>query len=144
MSAQSFKNHSRFVPAYHYFASTAILALLVGSGINAFDACNKKEGFYSATLICLMTVVIAIVWLYARVFALKAQDRAIRAEENLRHFAMTGKLLDSRLRMGQVIALRFASDAEFVALANKAADQNMSAKDIKMAIQNWKEDNNRV
>ncbi|MGD0361012.1 MAG: DUF6526 family protein [Bryobacteraceae bacterium] len=81
---------------------------------------------------------------YVRVFPLKAQDRAIRAEENLRHFVLTGKLLDPRLVMGQVIALRFAPDEEFVDLARKAADANMPAAEIKRAIKNWKADNYRA
>jgi len=144
MANQSFKNHARFVPLYHYFASTAILALIIGACINLFDALNKHDGLYSASLICLTSVILAIVWLYSRVFALKAQDRAIRAEENLRHFAMTGSLLDKRLRMGQIIALRFASDEEFVELAKKAAEQGLASKDIKAAIQNWREDNYRA
>ena len=57
---------------------------------------------------------------------------------------MTGSLLDNRLRIGQIIALRFASDEEFVALAKKAAEQSLSSKDIKMSITNWKADNYRV
>ena len=77
---------------------------------------------------------------FARGFSLKAQDRAIRAEENFRHYIATGQQLDSRLKVSQIIALRFAGDDEFVALAKKAANENMSAKDIKMAIQNWKGD----
>ena len=77
-------------------------------------------------------------------FALKAQDRAIRAEENLRHFALTGKLLDPRLDMRQVIALRFASDAEFVALARRAAADTLTPDAIKQAIQNWRADTYRV
>lgn len=144
MAEQNFKNHSRFVPLYHYITSTAILALIIGSSINLFDACNKKDGLYSASLICLISFVLLFIWFFARAFALKAQDRAIRSEENLRHFIATGKTLDSRLRMGQIIALRFAGDDEFVALVQKAANENMSAKDIKMAIQNWKADNNRA
>lgn len=144
MSEQNLKNHSRYVPVYHFIAPTALLALLIGSGINLSEACCKHEGLYSASLICLISVVLVILWWYTRAFALRAQDRAIRSEENLRHFAMTGKLLDSRLKMGQIIALRFASDEEFVALAKKAAEENMSAKDIKMAIRNWRADNNRA
>ena len=144
MAEQNLKNHGRYVPIYHFILPTALLALVVGAGINLFDACHKSDGLYSASLICLMSIVLIFIWFYAREFALKAQDRAIRAEENLRHFAMTGSLLDSRLKMSQVIALRFASNDEFVALAKKAAEQNMSSKDIKMAIQNWKEDNNRA
>ena len=144
MQEQNFKNHSRLVPMFHYVAFTAALFPFVMSIIHFIQSVMNGSGrLCAAATVSLVAAVILGLW-YSRVFALKAQDRAIRAEENLRHFAMTGKLLDSRLRMGQVIALRFASDAEFVALANKAADQNMSAKDIKMAIQNWKEDNNRV
>jgi hypothetical protein len=81
---------------------------------------------------------------FARSFALKAQDRAIRSEENLRYFAMTGKLLDSRLTVRQIIGLRFASDDEFVALAKRAAEENLSEDDIKKAVKNWKADTYRV
>ena len=149
MSEQNFKNHSRYVPFYHFVAPTALLALIVGSCINLYKACsncssNDHSGLYSASLICLMSFVILIVWWYSRAFALKAQDRAIRAEENFRHFIATGKALDSRLRMGQIIALRFAGDDEFAALAKQAVDENLSAKQIKMAIKNWKADNNRA
>ena len=80
----------------------------------------------------------------SRGFALKAQDRAIRAEENLRHYVLTGKLLDKQLRMGQIIALRFASDEELPALAQKAAEENLSNKQIKAAIRNWRADTYRV
>lgn len=144
MAEQNLKNHSRYVPLYHFITSTAILALIIGSIINLFDACNKKEGLYSASLICLSSIVLCLVWYFARAFALKAQDRAIRAEENLRHFAITGNLLDNRLRMGQIIALRFASNNEFVALAHRAAEENLTAADIKKAIVNWRADNDRA
>jgi len=144
MTEQNFKNHSRFVPLYHYVSATALLALIIGAGINLFDACNKKDGLYSASLIFVMSLVLTFVWYFARAFALKAQDRAIRAEERLRYFIATGKPLDSRLRMGQIIALRFAGDDEFVALAQKAADENLGNKEIKMAIKNWKADNDRA
>ena len=79
-----------------------------------------------------------------RMFAVKAQDRAIRAEENLRHFVLTGKLLDARLTIRQVIALRFASDDEFVALAQQAAEKNLEADAIKKAVKKWKADTYRV
>lgn len=149
MAEQNFKNHGRYLPFYHFIAPTAILALLVGSGINLYQACincthNDHNGLYSASLICLISFVLLVLWWYCRSFALRAQDRAIRAEENFRHFIATGKPLDSRLRMGQIIALRFAGDDEFVTLAKKAADENLPAKEIKMAIKNWKGDHNRV
>ena len=144
MAEQNFKNHARFVPMYHFILPIAILALIIGSSINLFDAINHNDGLYSASLICLMSMVMLFLWFYLRAFALKAQDRAIRAEESLRYFIATGKPLDKRLKMGQIIALRFAGDDEFVALVNKAASENMSRKDIKMAVKNWRADNNRA
>jgi hypothetical protein len=149
MSDQNFKNHSRYVPLYHFITSTALLALIVGSCINLYETCSDCEnehdgGLYSASLICLMSFVLLILWWYCRAFALRAQDRAIRSEENLRHFIATGKALDSRLRMSQIIALRFAGDDEFVELAKQAVDENLTAKQIKMAVKNWRADNNRA
>ncbi len=144
MAEQNFKNHARFVPMYHYVLPLAILAFIIGSVINLCDSLHKNDCLYSASLICLAGPVLLLLWWYSRVFALKAQDRAIRAEENLRCFIATGKALDSRLKMGQIIALRFAGDDEFVALAQKAVNENLGSKDIKMAINNWKSDNNRA
>lgn len=142
MKTQNFSNHSRLVGGWHGITFFAILALLVGSFINL--AHSAPENLYSASLICLVAVILGFFFAYARIFALKAQDRAIRAEENLRHFAMTGKLLPQELQIGQIIALRFASDNEFVALAQKAAAENLSSKAIKIAIQNWRADHHRV
>ena len=92
-------------------------------------------------------MIFAALWIlfwYARTFPLKAQDRAIRAEENLRHLALTGKLLDPSLTIRQIIALRFASDAEFVHLAARAAKDGLSSSEIKRAVQNWRADHHRV
>ena len=142
MQNQNLKNHSRFVPLYHYVTLPLLLLVLVGSIVNL---CNSaKENLYSASLLVALTFATILAALFARSFALKAQDRAIRAEENFRHYIATGQQLDNRLTMQQIIALRFAGDNEFVALTKKAANESMSAKDIKAAIQNWKGDYNRV
>ena len=149
MTEQNFKNHSRYVPLYHFITPTAILALIIGSCINLYEICSECEkkgddGLYSASLICLTSFVLLILWWYCRAFALKAQDRAIRSEENLRHFMATGKPLDSRLTMRQIIGLRFAGDDEFLALAKQVVEENLSEKQIKMAIKNWRVDNSRA
>ena len=144
MPDQNFKNHGRYVPLYHFILPFAILALIVGSVINLFDCLHKEDALYSASLICLVGPILLFLWFYGRHFALKAQDRAIRAEENLRHFAIAGSLLDPRLTMYQVVALRFASNAEFVALAHRAAEENMKPSEIKKAIQQWKADHSRA
>ena len=141
---QNFKNHGRMVPLYHYVLFALILVLLVFSTMNLFHTWHHHELHMGGALLFVMSIAILLTAWFTRAFSLKAQDRAIRAEENLRHFALTGKLLDSRLTMGQIIALRFAPDEEFVALAKKAAETNMPNKEIKMAIVNWKADNNRV
>jgi Family of unknown function (DUF6526) len=91
-----------------------------------------------------LTICVFMTAFFARTFALKAQDRAIRAEENLRHFVLTGKLLDSRLEPLQIVGLRFASDAEFPALALQAAEKGLSQKDIKALVKNWRPDFYRV
>lgn len=142
MQTQNFKNHSRFVAGYHYVTYSLLLLVLIGSIVNLVH--SAAENVYSASLLVVLTIATILVGFYARVFALKAQDRAIRAEENFRHFIATGQQLDSRLRLSQIIALRFAGDDEFVALVKKAADENLSAKDIKAAIQHWKGDYNRA
>ena len=77
-------------------------------------------------------------------YSFKAQDRAIRAEENFRHYILTGKPFDAQLRIGQIIALRFASDEELPGLAKKAVAEQLSQKQIKEAIKNWRADHHRV
>jgi len=95
-------------------------------------------------MLLLLSVILVLMAWYLRIFALKAQDRAIRAEENFRYYLATGKVFPKELRMGQIIALRFASDDEFVALTAKTVAENLSNKQIKELIKNWKADHNRV
>jgi len=121
-----------------------IVLLLGGSALNLSRCLDHHAGRLSASLIALLSVAIVLVTGFSRTFALKAQDRAIRAEENLRHFAMTGKLLDKRLTVSQIIGLRFASDGEFVALAQRAADEGMSRDAIKREVKNWRADHDRL
>jgi hypothetical protein len=142
MKEQNFKNHAQMVPGFHYLTFGGIIALLGGS-INYLLKSSAENKYLAALLVLASVVFILIAW-FTRIFALKAQDRAIRAEENLRHYVLTGKLLPSSLRVGQIVALRFAPDAEFPALVEKAAANNLSGKEIKESIQNWKADFYRV
>ncbi len=142
MKEQNFSNHAQMVPGFHYLTFGGIIALLGGS-IN-YLLKSSPENKYLASLIVLSAIIFVLVAWFTRTFALKAQDRAIRAEENLRHFVLTGKLLPVSLSVAQIVALRFASDAEFVALVAKAAAENLSGKEIKQSIQNWKADHYRV
>lgn len=142
MSEQNFKNHGRYVPLWHFVTPLIILGILVW-GIILFMDHHMTNHFLGASMI-MTAVVLLLLWWYARFFALKAHDKAIRAEENFRHYILTGKPLDKELRMGQIVALRFASDGEFPALAKRAVSEKLSQKQIKAAIQNWKADHNRV
>ncbi len=144
MSDQNFKNHARMVPMFHYVAFTAALFPLVISIIHFVKAIGNESGRLDAAAMVSLTAALVLGLWYSRGFALKAQDRGIRAEENLRHFIATGKPLDIRLSMPQIVGLRFAGDDEFVALAKQAADENMSQKQIKMAVKNWKADHDRA
>ncbi len=141
---QSYANHGRIVPMYHYVTLGILQLTFIGSCVNLYLSWGDHTRFYSASLLVTLTFGTMLAALYARTFALKAQDRAIRAEEQLRHYVMTGKLLDPRLDVRQIVGLRFASNEEFVALAQRAADQNLSAKDIKQAVRNWRADTHRV
>ena len=144
MEAQNYANHRRFVPMYHYVLFGILVLTLLGSGVNFYESIGDHQRQYSASLIVVIMICLLLLFFFCRIFALKAQDRAIRAEENLRHYALTGKLLDPRLTMRQTIGLRFASDEEFVALAQRAVQEILSENDIKKAIQNWRPDNYRV
>ncbi len=142
MKEQNFKSHSRYSVGYHLITLPAILILLIGSFVNLFNSAH--ENLYSASLICMIALILGSLAWFMRRFALMAQDRAIRAEENLRHFILTGKPLPASIRMRQVIALRFAPDEELPELAALAAKEKMSSKEIKQAIKNWKADHYRA
>jgi hypothetical protein len=144
MATQSYENHVQLVTGFHKVLLPIIFLTFIGSVVNLVESWGDHQRIYSASLIVVMTVCLALTALFARMFALKAQDRAIRAEENLRHFVMTGKLLDPRLTVQQIIGLRFGSDEEFVALARRAAEESLAQKDIKRAVKKWRADTYRV
>jgi hypothetical protein len=144
MKPQSYKTHRRFVPMFHFFLLTLITITLIGAFVNFFSSLGNPDRLYSASLVLTIAIILVFMFFFMRIFALKAQDRAIRAEENLRHFAFSGKLLDKRLRIRQVTALRFAPDEEFVELAYEAAEKDMKPDEIKHTIRQWKADHYRV
>ncbi len=145
MAAQTYANHRRTVPVFHFFLLPLLLAIFIGAVVNLIQSFSRGWAIhFAAALIFGLSLAAIFTTVLARIFALKAQDRAIRAEENLRHFALTGRLLDPRLTPLQIVALRFAPDAEFPALSERAASESMKPDEIKRAIANWRPDEYRA
>lgn len=143
-SPQSYANHRRFVPLYHYVLSLLALAALVGALFVLYRAWMRGSGRVAAVVLLLLVVCVLLEGYYLRTFPLVAQDRAIRAEENLRHYILYGTLLDPRLHIRQIIGLRFASDEEFGELAKRAAEEGLSEDEIKKGVRTWRADTYRM
>ncbi len=109
---------------------------------NAGDA-RWEQAFWAV-----FSLAIILLGLAARLMALKAQDRIIRLEERLRYHRLLASDLASRaenLPVGQIIALRFASDTELGGLVERALNGEFATpKDIKLAIKDWRGDYLRV
>ena len=139
---QNYKNHAKFVPVFHYIA----LPLLLINFLAALFRLTQDINFYALNDLGL-AVALIIVAVFTRLFALKAQDRVIRLEEQLRIQALLPDALKTdagRLTMGQIVALRFASDEELAELTQDALDHNTSPNALKQAVKNWRPDYNRV
>jgi len=144
MATQTYANHRRYVFMFHVVLFGLLVLTLIGSIVNFCVSIGDHQRIYSASLIVVLDICVLLLFFFCRIFALKAQDRAIRAEENLRHFVLTGKQLDPGLTIRQIIGLRFASDGEFVELAQKAAREHLSEDAIKRAVKSWRPDTYRV
>lgn len=143
MKPQNYDNHPRYVAGFHFLLSTLLTIGLIVSLINLYRHWHQSGRAVSLMLV-LLFVCGVFIFVFMRQFSLRVQDRAIRSEESLRYFIITGKAIDSRITMSQIIALRFAPDDEFVSLTDKAAAEGLSSADIKKAVQNWRADHHRA
>jgi len=140
---QNYSNHVRFHPPFHYFLAPGSIVLLILTIVNVV----RNSGRLDSWILLLLGLLFFLAVFLLRANALKAQDRVIRLEERLRLRALLSPDLVSRipdLTESQLIALRFASDAELPALVAKALASNMGAKDIKQAVVTWRADWFRV
>ena len=144
MLQQNNAHHTRHVKGYHFILSALLLIGTITSLVSVYLQWTAHYDIMNPILIALLFICGILLFIFTRTFPLKAQDRAIRAEENLRYFILTRKPLDSRITMGQVIALRFAPDDEFIVLADRAINENLSPDEIKKAIKNWRADEHRA
>jgi len=145
---QSFDNHGRFVPPFH-FVLVPILAINLLWRLYRFGfLLTRGQGRAEAAVQLLLAVGFIILALSARIFALQAQDRVIRLEERLRLQGLLPESLRPRIAeigRGQLIALRFAPDEEAPGLVSKIlAGELKEPKAIKGAIKNWRADYHRV
>ncbi len=139
---QNFENHSRLDPSFHLFLVPVFAIFWVSSIVILVRHPNLHTGwgvvFSTAVLFALFKV---------RLYSLKVQDRLIRLEERLRLAELlpeTKRPQILALSERQLIALRFASDAELPALAERSWTENLKPAEIKKAVRNWRADNWRV
>ncbi len=136
---QTYKNHARYDPLFHFFMAPLSLALLVWSIAHLY-----RHFSHEAIAWVLAAVLIFLAIFKARAYPLRAQDRVIRLEETLRYGRLAPNSTMPNVTPGQLVALRFASDPEFPALAEKAAANNLTPKQIKEAVQSWRPDYFRI
>ncbi|HTS07886.1 MAG TPA: DUF6526 family protein [Candidatus Eisenbacteria bacterium] len=148
-TAQTFANHTRFDPPFHFFLIPVFGFGVVFSLIFFFAHIEHRTTWENvhAFLIVVLAFALLILMFKTRLYALKVQDRVIRLEERLRLMQLLPEPLRSRipeLTEGQLVGLRFASDAELPKLAERALNEKLSRQDIKKSIQNWRPDYWRV
>ena len=142
MPEQTYKNHTRLDPTFHFVILPALLVNLIVAIVRWTPHRDFDHGW---------TVIIAVVLLLfanlVRAYALRVQDRVIRLEERIRMAALLpldAQPIQRELTTGQIIALRFASDAELASLAERAVRDQLSPRQIKQAIARWRPDTHRV
>lgn len=140
---QSFKNHARFHPPFHY----VLMPILILHLILSIRRLIANPGWDSAEF-ALLALGSLVMGFPTRVNALKAQDRTIRLEERLRYQQLLPADLAksaARLRTGQIVALRFAPDEELSGIVSQVLSGKLkSQKEIKQSILNWRADHDRV
>lgn len=143
MAEQTYANHTRFHPPFHFFLAPGSLVLVFLTGWNVWKNSSQLE----AWILLLMALLFFVAVFLLRTYPLKAQDRIIRLEERLRMQKLLSAALASRipeLTEAQLIALRFASDNELPGLVEKVLAAKMPAKEIKKSISVWRADNFRI
>ncbi len=144
--AQSYANHRKFVPWYHFFASLVLLINLVWAiwKLGRAFLSDAVPLTFDAVLAVLVAAALIVVWLYARLFPLAVQDRVIRQEMRLRLERILPDDLKDRideLTRGQYIGLRFASDGELPDLMRTVLDDGITnGEAVKKKVQDWQAD----
>ena len=142
-STQNFANQRRWVPVYHYFASP----IIYGYALYAIWLAISVPGL-TETVHAVWALAVAVLTLSARAMSLRLQNRLIRLEMRLRMKEILPAALNERakvLTIRQLVALRFASDAELPGLVERTLKGDFARPvDIKRAITDWQGDYRRV
>ena len=139
---QSYANYKRRHAPFHFF----VIPILITNALVAIAYAIRHPSLAAVWMVVLSLAFLVLGFL-TRINPVKAQDRIIRLEERLRLMALLSEPLRSRipqLTEYQLVALRFASDAEIPQLVEETLNSNLSPKDIKIKIQNWRPDYFRV
>ena len=140
---QTFQNHAKTVPLYHYVVFPLLTINLAMAVVAAIEAPGAGTIVAAGTAVALVLLA-----LFARSFALRVQDRVIRLEMRMRLRELLPVALHSRITEftpGQLVALRFASDAELPELAQTVLrDRVTDKKAIKLMVKNWTADDLRT
>ena len=142
---QTYQNHTRFEPPFHFVLMPILLLNLVFSIYLCVRHYHLHAHLYPWYII--MSVALILAAALSRVGALKVQDRVIRLEERLRLASLLPAAdlpQTAALTERQLVALRFASDAELPALARRAVAEGLTPAQIKANIVTWRPDNFRV
>jgi hypothetical protein len=136
---QNFENHAKFVPAFHIFILGTFAVNLVWSVYRLIHVFSAESA-----ISLLLAIAFLLLAFYSRIFALTVQDRVIRLEMRLRMQQLLPDELRTRIpefNVSQLVALRFASDAELPVLAMKVLDEKLNdRKAIKKMIRDWQPD----
>ncbi|HYT69586.1 MAG TPA: DUF6526 family protein [Vicinamibacterales bacterium] len=136
---QSFKKHAKIVPLFHGVAFPILVINFVWS---IYRVITRPSG--DTAIAALLGMALVLMFFFARIFALRVQDRVIRLEMRLRMRELLPPDLIARIpefTTAQLIALRFASDAELPALSRKVLEERLNdQKVIKQMIKDWQAD----
>ncbi len=143
---QSYKTHVRWFPLFHFVVIPLLLLNLIDHAVRIYTRTGDER--IEQIFWTILSITLILMALAARLMALKAQDRVIRLEERIRHQQLLSDELLAKatgLDVGQIIALRFASDAELPGLVERTLNGEFAkTSDIKMAIKDWRADYHRV
>jgi Family of unknown function (DUF6526) len=141
---QNYKNHARFDPPYFFLLIILLINVIFAI---TYPIRHWPEHAHLSIWWIVMSIALIVLALKTRTYSLRTQDRIIRIEEKLRFAALLPPDLLARsqgLTENQYVGLRFASDAEVPALVKRTLDENLTRKQIKEAIVNWRPDYFRV